>query len=78
VYGSLLTAHAGAWTGSPTDFAFAWLRCSSGANCVPHASGPTYRTTRDDLGFTFIVVVTATNGAGSRNARSDQSDTVQT
>ncbi len=77
VFGSLLTAHPGTWSGNPTTLLYTWLRCSTPTACVTHATGPTYRTVQADLRFMFIVVVTATNAGGSRSARSNESDTVQ-
>jgi GH25 family lysozyme M1 (1,4-beta-N-acetylmuramidase) len=66
--GQKLSASAGAWTGSPSKFAFRWQRCNaSGLDCaaIKHATRYTYTTTPDDLGSTLAVVVTATGEGGA-------------
>ncbi|HEY1776940.1 MAG TPA: hypothetical protein VGG41_12335, partial [Solirubrobacteraceae bacterium] len=72
--GSVLTATAGTWTGSPAPtFSYQWKRCNSGS-CSDIDSGPvtsgdtsssTYQTTGDDVGDTIEVVITASNGQGA-------------
>ena len=69
--GQKLTSTAGAWTGSPTKFAYRWQRCdASGLDCVAiaKASHASYTTTPDDLDSTLAVVVTATGPGGSTTA----------
>ncbi len=66
--GSQLTASAGNWSGTPTSYAIAWLRCdSSGANCttISGQTNLTYVVASADQGATIRVAVTATNAAGS-------------
>ena len=69
--GSQLTATAGSWTGSPTSYSIAWLRCdSSGANCttISGQTDLTYVLTSADQGATIRAAVTATNAYGSTTA----------
>lgn len=71
--GSTLTASPGTWSGSPTAYAYAWLRCdATGGNCVAisNAAGTTYVVTSADAGRTLRVGVTATNGSGNASATS--------
>ena len=79
--GQTLTANRGNWSGTtPISYAYQWQRCSpSGANCsaIPGATTSTYVVTDADIGSTLRVAVTATNSAGSANARSSASTTVQ-
>lgn len=66
--GSGLAASTGAWSNSPTSFAYQWQRCdNTGANCgdIASATGSTYALTATDAGSTVRVLVTATNGSGS-------------
>ena len=66
--GSQLTATAGNWSGSPTSYAIAWLRCdSSAANCttISGQTNLTYLVTSADQGTTIRAAVTATNAYGS-------------
>jgi hypothetical protein len=67
--GDTLTAPSGNWSGTgPFDITYQWQRCdAAGANCVDiaGATDPTYGPTADDVGSTIVVVVTATNPAGS-------------
>jgi hypothetical protein len=78
--GQTLTAQgAGTWTGSPSAFAFQWLRCdAAGAACVaiPGATAGTYLVTAADVGSTIRVAVTARNAAGESTALSAQTAVV--
>lgn len=70
-----LTASNGAWSNTPTSFAYQWLRCnSSGASCASVANGTlkTYTLVGADVGSTIRVRVTATNADGSSSAQSAQ------
>jgi hypothetical protein len=75
-----LTVDPGTWTGSaPITFEYQWLRCdAAGQNCVeiPGATGASYQPTAADAGHTIVVVVTATNGAGSTTWQSPPSDVI--
>jgi hypothetical protein len=69
---STLTAQVGTWTGSPTSFAFQWMRCDSSALiCVAigGAQASTYGLTVDDLGHRLRVRIVATNAVGGSEAR---------
>jgi GH25 family lysozyme M1 (1,4-beta-N-acetylmuramidase) len=69
--GQTLTSSAGAWTGSPTKFAYHWQRCDAdGLNCasILHARHSTYTTSPDDLDAVLTVVVTARGAGGSAAA----------
>ena len=76
-----LTTTPGLWTGGVSSFAYQWLRCAtaSGDQCVPVAGATTttYPLTRDDIGSTMRVDVTATNANGATTARSAPSAVVQ-
>lgn len=69
--GQTLTANAGAWSGSPSAFAYLWRRCdTAGAVCnaVPGATASSYVLTPGDIGSTISLVVTATGAGGSQSA----------
>ena len=71
--GQSLTATTGAWTGSPTSYAYQWQDCnSSGTGCVnvTGATASSHTLTASDIGHTMRVVVTATNTGGSTPASS--------
>jgi len=76
--GSTLTVTQGAWAGSPTSFAFQWVRCATtggapdGSDCVVIAGATTqsYVVSSADTGFPLRVRVTATNADGSNVAAS--------
>ena len=71
--GRTLRAARGTWSGSPTRFAYQWLRCSSrGTRCtkVARATKPTYRAASRDVGHRLRLRVTARNAAGSTTATS--------
>src|SRR6476659_6838276 len=71
--GLTVFATRGTWSGSPTSFRFAWLRCdTTGAACaaIPGATGRSYPPTTSDIGHTLRVRVTARNSSGSTTATS--------
>jgi hypothetical protein len=71
--GSVLRASTGAWTGSPTSYAYTWQRCDragGGCSAVAGATSRRYTVVTADVGNRLRVVVTATNAAGSGSASS--------
>jgi hypothetical protein len=71
--GQTLTASTGAWSNSPTSYAYQWQRCdSNGSACasIAAATGQTYALDAADAGSTLRAVVTATNAYGSASATS--------
>ena len=71
--GSILTASKGDWTGSPTSYAYQWMRCdSAGGGCAPIGGANSFRYTvaSGDVGGRLRIDVTATNSAGSGSASS--------
>ena len=70
--GKRLSGSHGSWTFSPT-FRLQWQRCTAhGTSCssIHHATHPTYKLTRRDVGHRLRLRITATNAAGSRVATS--------
>jgi hypothetical protein len=76
----ILKSAKGTWTGAATiTYAYQWQRCdTSGAGCanIALATKAFYRVTHGDVGHTLRVTVTATNGAGSSSATSNQTAVV--
>jgi len=74
--GQTLTADNGTWTGTaPITYAYQWQRCdASGASCadIAGATSGQFKTGSADVGKTLRIRVTASNGAGSSAATSDQ------
>jgi len=69
--GQVLTSSVGAWTGSPTSFAYQWRRCdATGAGCgvIAGATSSSYTLSPGDIGATVSLVVTATGSGGSQTA----------
>ena len=60
--GDTLSATTGAWTNSPTSYAYQWRR---GGSDISGATSSTYTLVTADVGATITVRVTATNGSGS-------------
>ena len=83
--GSELTASQGSWTGSPTSFAYQWVRCArggglpSGADCAAIGGATTtkYVVATADVDRRLRVRVTATNADGSRTVASNATAVVQ-
>jgi hypothetical protein len=76
--GQTLTAANGGWTGSPA-FSYQWRQCfadGSGCSDVPGAIGTTYPLAAADIGHSYRVRVTATEGAGSASKTSAASPPV--
>ena len=77
--GLTLTTSNGAWSGSPTGYAYQWLRCdSAGGSCVEvaGATAKSYALTAGDVGRSMRARVNASNAWGSAEATSDASATV--
>ena len=71
--GHPLSATIGAWTGSPTSYAYQWRDCSAaGASCanVNGATDSSYTPGSSNVGHTMSVVVTASNAGGATPAAS--------
>ncbi len=72
--GETLTASSGSWSGStPMSFSYQWQRCKSdGGGCgkISGGTSQSYKLSREDVGHTIRVSVTAKNGEGSGNALS--------
>ena len=84
VLGRTLTASQGSWSGSPTSFAYQWVRCPrdgglpSGANCAAIGGATTtqYIVATADVGFRLRVRVTASNADGSATVASNATSRV--
>lgn len=71
--GDTLKTSNGSWTGSPSQYSYAWQDCdTSGASCtsIAGATSNSYTLQSSDVGDTIVATVTATNGAGSAQATS--------
>lgn len=77
--GQTLTTSDGTWDGSPTSFAYEWLRCPASGGTPPDfldcaviggATSNSYAPVSGDVGFTLRSRVTATNADGQAHATS--------
>jgi hypothetical protein len=70
--GSVLRVSPGTWTGqTPIRISYRWERCdTNGGNCagISGATGSSYQVTSADANHRIVVVVTATNSVGSKDA----------
>jgi hypothetical protein len=84
VAGATLTASQGTWSGSPTSFAYQWVRCpasgglSDGSDCpsVAGATTASYVLSSSDGGSRVRVRVTASNTDGSATAASNATELI--
>ena len=83
--GSTLTASQGTWTGSPTSYAYQWVRCPrggglpSGADCAAIGGATTtkYVVATADVDHRLRVRVTASNADGSKTVASNATGLVR-
>jgi hypothetical protein len=69
--GRTLQVDNGAWSRSPTSFAYSWLRCNqNGRICTPiaGATASSYAAKADDVGHAVVVLVTASSGEATAAA----------
>ena len=67
--GEDLSVDDGQWSGTEPSFTYQWQRCRHGT-CTDIAEESDYTVSRGDLGSNLVVIVTATNGAGSATVAS--------
>jgi PASTA domain-containing protein len=70
--GEDLSVDDGQWSGTDPSYTYHWQRCRNGT-CTDIADESEYTVSRGDLGSKLVVIVTATNGAGSATAASELS-----
>ena len=83
--GSTLASSQGSWTGSPTSFAYQWVRCPqggglpSGADCAAIGGATTtrYVVATADVDHRLRVRVTASNADGSKTVASNATPVVR-
>src|SRR5437762_481859 len=72
--GNTVTANPGTWTGSaPISYKYQWLICGTDGNACHDVSGATsqsYQPSKNDVGNTIRVKVTATDSSGSTDTTS--------
>jgi hypothetical protein len=69
--GQALSASNGAWSPTPTGYAYEWQDCDSAGNsciAVTGATTSTYALTSADIAHTIRVLVTASNSSGSASS----------
>lgn len=75
--GATLTATPGTWTDNPTAYTYQWKRCTQKrCTAILNAKTTTYQISKSDRGYRLLIVVTATNQAGSTSALSTKTTTV--
>lgn len=76
-----LTANNGSWNSQTApSYSYQWQRCDTAGNAcaaIGGATAQTYKVTKDDVGRTLRVTVTARNNDGSTAATSGQTAVVQ-
>jgi hypothetical protein len=79
--GDTLSTTTGAWTGSPTAYAYQWRHCTSLANTCTNIAGAvtsSYKLASSDVGQKMSVTVTATNAGGAAAAHAPMTAIVTT
>jgi hypothetical protein len=79
--GHTLTGDQGKWSGKPTAYAYAWLRCNKGGNSCANIAGAqstTYVVAAADIGNTLRFKVDAKNADGTTSATSAATAVVTT
>lgn len=79
--GVKMTVNNGSWSNSPISYSYQWFDCNTtGGNCVAiaGANNPSFTLGSNDLGYTIVVQVSATNGGGTVIASTPHSATVTT
>jgi hypothetical protein len=69
--GRTLQVDNGAWSRSPTSFAYSWLRCNqNGRICTPiaGATAASYVAKAEDVGHAIVVLITASSGGATAAA----------
>jgi hypothetical protein len=73
IVGHSLSSSTGLWFGStPISYAFQWQRCTPRCKDIAGATSSSYKLSHANLGARVRALVTAMNGAGSRQAFSSQ------
>lgn len=83
--GQTLSTTSGSWSGSPTAFAYQWVRCGSnggrsdGSDCAfaDGATSSSYTLSAADVGRRIRVRVSATNAYGTKTVASNPTGTVK-
>jgi hypothetical protein len=78
--GRTLQVDNGAWSSSPTSFAYSWARCNqNGRLCAPiaGATAASYAVTAQDVGHALVVLVTASSGTATAAAVSSAATAAQ-
>jgi outer membrane protein assembly factor BamB len=76
--GQTLSASTGVWSGSPTGYAYQWLRCQTTCTAIAGATSSTHVVTSADAAGALEVQVVATNATGAGKANSVPTATVPT
>jgi outer membrane protein assembly factor BamB len=76
--GQTLSASIGAWSGSPSGYAYQWLRCQATCSAIAGATASSYVVAAGDAADKLEVEVIATNSTGSATSTSQASATVPT
>jgi NedA-like, galactose-binding domain/Calcineurin-like phosphoesterase len=75
--GQTLSTTTGTWSGSPTDYAYRWRRCSPDCAEIGGATTSSYTLTANDVGSTIVAAVTASNAGGAATRLSEPTSAVR-
>src|ERR1041385_5251910 len=69
VVGKEVTATNGCWSNNPTSYAYKWSRCNNqtatACGLIAGAKEQSYTPTQADIGHSLVVLVSASNSAGT-------------